>query len=92
MLVASRFHAMVSGLAAGVPTMLVGWSHKYAEVLDYADLTDGNLRRLFERLEREENQVRRQLQKHLPTVVESSLKNARLAAGLLTAHPARVER
>jgi colanic acid/amylovoran biosynthesis protein len=93
LLVASRFHAMVSGLAMGVPTMLVGWSHKYAEVLeafdlaryalDYAELSDTALRDLFARLEQEEEQVRRRIQEHLPAVVESSLKNARLAAGLL---------
>jgi colanic acid/amylovoran biosynthesis protein len=32
--VASRFHAMVSALATGVPVLVVGWSHKYREVLD----------------------------------------------------------
>jgi polysaccharide pyruvyl transferase WcaK-like protein len=32
--VASRFHAMVSSLAQGVPTLVLGWSHKYREVLD----------------------------------------------------------
>lgn len=32
--VASRFHAMVSSLAMGVPTLVLGWSHKYREVLD----------------------------------------------------------
>ncbi len=32
--VASRFHAMVSSLATGVPTLVLGWSHKYREVLE----------------------------------------------------------
>ncbi len=36
--VASRFHAMVSSLAMGVPTFVIGWSHKYREVLDMFDL------------------------------------------------------
>ena len=36
--VASRFHAMVSSLATGVPTLVVGWSHKYGEVLDSVGL------------------------------------------------------
>ncbi|MCY7411838.1 MAG: polysaccharide pyruvyl transferase family protein, partial [Salinibacterium sp.] len=31
---ASRFHAMVSSLAMGVPTLVVGWGHKYQEVLE----------------------------------------------------------
>jgi colanic acid/amylovoran biosynthesis protein len=33
-LVASRFHAMIAGLAAGMPTMVLGWGHKYGEILD----------------------------------------------------------
>ncbi|MEX0914054.1 MAG: polysaccharide pyruvyl transferase family protein, partial [Demequina sp.] len=36
--VASRFHAMVSSLAMGVPTFVIGWSHKYREVLDMFSL------------------------------------------------------
>jgi colanic acid/amylovoran biosynthesis protein len=32
-LLASRFHAMVSGLSTGTPTVVVGWSHKYREVM-----------------------------------------------------------
>lgn len=35
-LVSSRFHGLVSGLAAGVPSLACGWSHKYQELLkDY---------------------------------------------------------
>lgn len=33
-LVTSRFHAMISGLATATPTIVIGWSHKYREVLD----------------------------------------------------------
>ncbi|MBD0415994.1 polysaccharide pyruvyl transferase family protein [Oryzicola mucosus] len=29
----SRFHAMVGALAAGTPVMVIGWSHKYLEVM-----------------------------------------------------------
>ena len=94
-LVASRFHAMISGLVMVVPTMLIGWSHKYAEVLeafdldgyalDYAELSDDNLRRMFQRLEREADDVRSRIRAHLPGVIEASLDNARLAADVLAA-------
>ncbi len=30
----SRFHAMVGALAESVPVAVMGWSHKYAEVMD----------------------------------------------------------
>lgn len=30
----SRFHAMVGALAEGVPVAVMGWSHKYAEVME----------------------------------------------------------
>ncbi|HEY3736252.1 MAG TPA: polysaccharide pyruvyl transferase family protein [Jatrophihabitans sp.] len=48
-LVASRFHAMISALTERVPPVVIGWSHKYGEVLapfgiqeaalDYSDLS-----------------------------------------------------
>jgi len=32
--VVSRFHAMVASLASGVPVIVIGWSHKYLEVME----------------------------------------------------------
>lgn len=32
--ITSRFHAMVAALALGIPTLVIGWSHKYGEVLE----------------------------------------------------------
>lgn len=32
-LVASRFHAIISAMTVGVPAIVIGWSHKYSEVL-----------------------------------------------------------
>jgi colanic acid/amylovoran biosynthesis protein len=34
LVITSRFHAMVAALALGVPTLVMGWSHKYEEVLE----------------------------------------------------------
>ena len=39
-LVTSRFHAMISGLSTSTPTIVLGWSHKYREVLADFGLTD----------------------------------------------------
>jgi polysaccharide pyruvyl transferase WcaK-like protein len=32
--VTGRFHGMVSALEVGTPPVVIGWSHKYGEVLD----------------------------------------------------------
>lgn len=40
LLVTSRFHAMISGLCTETPTVVVGWSHKYKEVLDDFSMAD----------------------------------------------------
>ncbi|MDG2112228.1 MAG: polysaccharide pyruvyl transferase family protein [Actinomycetota bacterium] len=32
--ITSRFHAMISALASATPVLVIGWSHKYREVLD----------------------------------------------------------
>lgn len=34
LVVTSRFHAMVAALSLGVPTFVIGWSHKYLEVME----------------------------------------------------------
>jgi hypothetical protein len=36
----SRFHAMIAALVARVPVVVLGWSHKYAEVMDDFGLAD----------------------------------------------------
>lgn len=41
--VACRFHAMVSALSMNVPTLVLGWSHKYVEVLDLFDQGDRSI-------------------------------------------------
>lgn len=41
--VSCRFHAMVSSLSMGVPTLVLGWSHKYVEVLDLFGQADRSI-------------------------------------------------
>jgi len=91
--VASRFHAMVSSLARGVPTVVTGWSHKYVEVLDmfelgewavgYQQLDADALWDMFQRLVARETEVRAKIARHLPGVVASSKENAVHTAALL---------
>ncbi len=82
--IASRFHAMVSSLAMGVPTLVIGWSHKYREVLDMFELSEWAfgqdklspkyLKDEFERLSANSDSIRRKLSKYLPEVKQKSLK------------------
>lgn len=80
--IASRFHAMVSSLAMKVPTLVIGWSHKYREVLEMFNLEEWAfgqdklsaeyLRKEFERLVDENSDVRKKLMKFLPSVKKKS--------------------
>lgn len=88
-LVASRFHSMIAGLERRVPVMLVGWSHKYKEVLDmfglgeyaadFSALSRETLMSGFEKLKADEGLIREKLEAHIGEVKESSLKNIRIA-------------
>jgi colanic acid/amylovoran biosynthesis protein len=88
--VASRFHAMVSSLAMAVPTLVIGWSHKYREVLEMFELEEWafsheqfTTERLVERftgLENHREEVERKLARHLPLVKARALAQADLIA------------
>lgn len=82
--VASRFHAMVSSLAMGVPTLVIGWSHKYREVLDMFGMAEWALghdaysddvfaERIASLLAQKE-QVRSQVARALPEVRATALE------------------
>ena len=91
--VASRFHAMVSSLAKGIPTLVTSWSHKYREVLEqfglrewtvnHQSLTTRDLLDGFDRLVEQQDEVRTRIAQHLPEVMASSRRNAEVAARLL---------
>jgi polysaccharide pyruvyl transferase WcaK-like protein len=38
--VVSRFHAMVAALSSGIPVLVIGWSHKYLEVMERFEQED----------------------------------------------------
>jgi colanic acid/amylovoran biosynthesis protein len=92
--VSSRFHAMVSALAMGVPAVVVGWGHKYEEVLElfglqewafgHDQLTEQHLIARFEALAAAGDEVRARLEGALPDVRRRAARQADLIAELLT--------
>ncbi len=95
-LVTSRFHAMISGLSTATPTVVVGWSHKYKEVLDDFGLADFGMDStvlshpekvadvVVDALSRK-NEISEQISRSLPSVRERSMKNFVLIASAVRA-------
>jgi colanic acid/amylovoran biosynthesis protein len=82
LLITSRFHAMVAALALGVPPLVMGWSHKYEEVLEMfgceADAVDFSeaeekLPGMVERLLSDHEETRERILKALPEVTTSAV-------------------
>ena len=86
-LVASRFHAMIGALEKCTPVLLVGWSHKYKEVLDMFDLGEyaadfsslelETLKEKFNAFMADNETIRTKIKENLPEVLESSRDNIR---------------
>jgi colanic acid/amylovoran biosynthesis protein len=81
LLITSRFHAMVAGLALAVPTLVMGWSHKYEEILEMfgceADAVDfsgaeEHLLPMTDRMLAEQDAIRDRIRKALPDVIASA--------------------
>jgi polysaccharide pyruvyl transferase WcaK-like protein len=89
-LVTSRFHAMISALATSTPVLVVGWSHKYAEVLrevgldgcavDWRDADPHALaKRTIDVLDRKA-EIRSTIDAALPAVTSRSMRNYEVIA------------
>ena len=85
-LVTSRFHAMISGLTTSTPTVVVGWSHKYKEVLDDFGLsnlgldssalnTPSEIADIVAEVLASKDQISQQISTALPAVKIRSLRN-----------------
>ncbi len=80
-IITSRFHGMISALTLGVPPVVIGWSHKYAEVLaefglerfavDFAD-PKADVLSLARAALTERDAVRQQIAAHLEAVRASA--------------------
>lgn len=83
--IGSRFHSVVNALAMAVPSLIIGWSHKYQEMasafdaakwaIPYEQLTARYLDSQFAKLVAEREQVKQALLQHLPGVRQLADKN-----------------
>ena len=78
LLIASRYHTVVAGLSLGIPTIAVGWHHKYIGVLQLfnqhqwvLDIKNVNLEILktqFAALWEDQGSIRKEIQSYIPQV------------------------
>lgn len=86
--VACRFHAMISSLSMGVPTLVLGWSHKYMEILELFDvkefgidsskLSKESLRDSFQDLAAQRKNITMKLESNIASVRELSMSHVEL--------------
>lgn len=91
-LVASRFHSLVAALSMRVPLVVVGWSHKYVElmrdvglsqyVLSVREVRDGSIGALKVGWKKRD-QLKASLLKHVPRLEKSSAHALELAAQVI---------
>jgi polysaccharide pyruvyl transferase WcaK-like protein len=84
LLIASRFHAIISGLATGVPVVVIGWSHKYAEalapfeldafVIAYWDLSSYAVQKRVEKIEESRPGLVARIQRVSAEIVRDNVK------------------
>lgn len=91
--VGCRFHSVVGAFATGVPALIIGWSHKYAEMaeafeadrfaMDWREFSEANAMRGFGELHAQRFEVRQRIAQRLPEVRASAAGNFALAAELV---------
>lgn len=82
-LITSRFHAMIAGLSLGVPTFVIGWSHKYQEVLEMFECQKSSIG--FDELSANLNSKVEEfitLKDFNKKLIEKNINNVRLSSGL----------
>ena len=88
LLIASRYHTVVAGLSMGIPSITIGWHHKYAEVLklfnqtkwclDTKSINLEILKTQFSELYKNQDCIRKEIMSCIPRVKQdiiSSFKN-----------------
>jgi coenzyme F420-reducing hydrogenase beta subunit len=93
-LITSRFHGAVAGLSLCVPTLVIGWAHKYKElmglagqerfVVDFEDINTDNIIDKTEDLWDHKERIRKELKVAVPKIKKDAEQPALLLKALLT--------
>jgi len=86
--IGSRYHFLVAALSSGVPSMALGWSHKYFElfsefdceefVLEYQNMTCDNVPQMAMELLEKREEVFNKISNKRPDVLQRSANNEKL--------------
>ena len=93
LVIVSRFHAMVLALAEKVPPLVIGWSHKYVEVMalfdlednvaDYEAVGDDSLNRAVDEALINRDSMYQKIDAKLPSVIATAQVQVDYVSGLL---------
>lgn len=89
----SRYHFLIAALSSGIPSMALGWSHKYKEVfqefgiddmvLEYQGMNKQNVKELAEKLMADRDSIKERIEIKLKDVIQKSSENEKLVFDLL---------
>lgn len=92
--IGSRYHFLIASLSSGIPSMALGWSHKYRElfaefgladfVIEHHEMTSKRVIDMAEKLLEERESVYKLINDKLPDVKNRSAENAALIIRCLT--------
>jgi polysaccharide pyruvyl transferase WcaK-like protein len=92
-LIGSRYHSVVAATSMCLPCMVIGWGHKYNEVMkilgltdfesDFQDITYNQLKAKVARLWRNREKIRAELQSKIPAIKESVMSGGKLVKDIL---------
>lgn len=85
LLIASRYHSLVAALSMRTPVAVIGWSHKYDELMEQVELSDfiadpvrkkddGKTLEMIIRAWKQREQIQKKLQEKVPEI-ENSMQN-----------------
>ncbi len=92
-MIGSRYHSLIAAMSSGVPSIALGWGHKYYEmfelfgmekyVFEYHEFNEDIILKKVKELTENYVQLRKQIENRLPDIKRESEKNIKLAVKLI---------